>query len=155
MSQDRNIPSIGDVPTFDGLVYRPMSIASGTALAGAASNTPTPLVTGSYVTAYQWSATQYGAPGGLLQLTKTDGSRLRRRIYITHNAVPSGADATGANIGAEGNGTHADFDMSTPDWLDADLSGAGATQVVRLRIKATANGPSWTATFYPDSLKAV
>lgn len=111
------------------------------------------LSTGAYVTIGSWLVDSYGTRGGRLSLTKTDGSRISRTVQFGHNGT-TGADATTATISAQGLGTHADFDFSTPDWLDVDLSGAGTAQVIRLRVKAAANGASWSATFTPDFLKA-
>lgn len=111
------------------------------------------LSTGAYVTVSSHLVDSYGTRGGRLQLTKTDGSRISRTVQFGHNGT-TGADATTATIESRGLGTHADFNHTTPDWLDVDLSGVGTAQVIRLRVKAGANGASWAATFYPDFLKA-
>ncbi len=108
------------------------------------------LVTATAVTVWSGLVDTYGSRGGDLVLTKTDGSRIRRRVQICTDST-TGADATAATCESSGLGTHADIASTA---IDADVNGSGTAQVARLRITAAANGASWTATFYPDPLKA-
>ncbi len=125
--------------------------ATTRALLEAATPTAVALITGTAVTVWSGLVDTYGSRGGELVLTKTDGSRIRRRLHINTDSVVAGADATAATIAASGLGTHADIASTA---IDADVSGAGTAQVARLRITATANGASWLAVFYPDFLKS-
>jgi hypothetical protein len=110
------------------------------------------LVTGTAVTVASWLVDSYGSRGGEIVLTKTDGSRIRYGLQVTHDGVVSGADATAATVvPGIGTGTHADF---TPGaWLTATVSGVTTAQLVNLKVTAAANGASWTATFVADFLK--
>jgi hypothetical protein len=94
-----------------------------------------------------WLADSYGTRAVELQLTKTDGSHLRRTVTVTHNNVPSGADATATAVESHGNGTHADLTL-----IDAILSGVGVAQTVSLQITMGATG--WTASVVPVPHKA-
>ncbi len=128
-------------------------LLSGSAIIGrleAATPAGVALSTGAAVTVWSGLVDSYGSRGGNLVITKTDGSRIRRRVLIDTDST-TGADATAATCESSGLGTHADLASTA---IDADVSGAGTAQVVRLRITAAANGASWTAIFYPDFLKA-
>lgn len=136
-----------------GKVFRALNPSQVRARLESGTPTAVALATGSAVTVASWLVDRYGSRGGELVLTKSDGSRLRRRVTVRVNSPAGGIDATTATPESSGSGTHADFNHGT--WLDStDVNGSGASQVVRLRITATANGPSWSAVFYPDFLKA-
>ena len=117
------------------------------------TRTPTPiaLITATAVTVASWLVDTYGSRTGELIVTKTDGVRVSRRCTITHNGITA-ADATAATLSTVGHGSSADLVAATP-WLDADVSGVGVAQVVRLRVTAGANGASWSAVFFPDFLR--
>jgi len=117
----------------------------------AATPTPVALVTGTPVTVSSWLVDTYGTRTGELVLTKSDGSRITRRVMVRHNGT-SGADASGSPtvVPGPGNGTHADIASTA---IDGTLSGTGTSQLVNLQVTAAANGASWTATFYPDFLR--
>ena len=92
----------------------PLSIAQIVAMLEAATPTAVALATGSAVTVASWLVDSYGSRGGWLVLTKTDGSRIRRRVHVTVDSPAGGADATAAYIEASGGlGTHADFTAGT------------------------------------------
>lgn len=114
----------------------------------AATPTPVALVTGVATTVASWLVDSYGSRSGELVLTKSDGTRIRRRVEVTTDST-TGGDATATRVAASGVGTSADFDAST-DWVDATLGGTGTGQTVYLKVTAAANGPSWTTTFVPD-----
>lgn len=107
------------------------------------------LTSGAYTVVASWLVDTYGARGGILELTKSDGTKIRRRVFVRSDST-SGADATTVGIESEGQGTHAD--LAERDWIDADLNGVGTAQLARLKVKVGASG--WTAIFYPDFLKA-
>lgn len=82
-------------------------------------------------------ADSYQAAAWDVTLVKS-GSTSQRRIYGRHNGT-SGADATTTAMG-----DHGSEDVGTVDVaLDVDVSGAGTSQVMRLR--ATASSSGWTA----------
>jgi hypothetical protein len=114
-----------------------------------ATPTAIALVTATLTVIASWSADSYQSRGGELELVKDDGTTIRRRVLIYHDGT-SGGDATDAWIESHGAGSSADIAAGA---IDADVSGTGTSQVVRLIITATANGSSWNATFYPDFLK--
>ena len=116
---------------------------------GAATPAAVALITATAVTVASWSADDYQTRAGELQIVKSDGSSICRHVFIRHNGT-SAADATTATIESHGAGSHDDIAATA---IDADVSGAGTSQVVRLRITAAANGASWSATFYPSFLK--
>lgn len=79
----------------------------------------------------------YGGAVWDLTFTKSDGTRLTRRVTATHNGT-SAADATAATCSITGTGISSELTT-----LDVDVSGAGTAQVMRLRLAMTFASGTW------------
>jgi hypothetical protein len=135
--------NVGDFSALSGAAIRAKLEAS--------TATPVALVTGTPVVIASWLVDAYGSRSGELVCTDTTGVRVVRRLHVTHDGTVD-FDANAATVSAHGHGSSPDLDPAEP-WLDVDLDGAGAAQVVRIIVTADANGPDWTAVFYPDFMR--
>ncbi len=79
----------------------------------------------------------YGAAVWELTFAKSDGTRLTRRVTAVHNGT-NAADATVVTVSSDGIGLSSELTT-----LDADLSGVGAAQVMRLRLTMTFVAGTW------------
>jgi hypothetical protein len=82
----------------------------------------------------------YAAAEWKVTLTKSDGKTIHAIVKARHDGRAA-ADATAAKCSIEYNADFADLAELTS--LDVDLSGAGAAQVMRLRVTMTYASGTW------------